>query len=150
MATSQHTLAQEFRQAGHVQHRVGDFPDEVMQVSARLLQGNRDGLHSLNEAAPTLALGSKTRLSKNDGWPNRPLGDVVGWLDILCLDERPHRWLRSQNAAAHAWSFVAGAACPLVQKADHSHAELPGPALQLGAIDLIIAVESPQSEYTIQ
>ncbi len=132
-----------------MQHGVGDFPDEVMQASAGLLQRSRGGLHPLDEAAPAIALSPEARLPKEDDWTDRSLGDVVRRLDVISLDERPHRRLRPENAPAHARRLVARAAGTLVEEPDHPDAKLSRPALQGRAIDLIVAIEVLQSEHAV-
>ena len=120
--------------------------DEVVEAASPLAQRRGCGLHPLDEAAAALALAPETCLAMDDGGSDRTLSHVVRRLDSLALYEGPHRWLRPQDATAHAGSLVPATEGPLVKEPDHSDSKLARPSLQHRAFELATLIQVPEAE----
>ncbi len=69
----------------------------VEHVALLLPETHHGGEDLLDEAAAVLALGAKARLAPDDGMAQVSLGEVVGGLDALGVEERPERVLELED-----------------------------------------------------
>ena len=96
------TLRTQGRCWPEAERRSSRFSDESEQALVATSQGSARRQHALNESTPSVRLRPEACLPRNHGWPDCPLGVVVGRLHPVDIDESPHGPLGPQDSAAQA------------------------------------------------
>ena len=118
-------------------------------IAILLLAGCRDRHDSFDETAAFLALGPEADLTPQDSLPDSPFGSVVGWLNTLVIDERPHVVFFRDETFADSGYWTLSTHLSIDEKVGYLDPQFFHPMLECGSFESPVSDPMPPMEHQV-